>query len=105
MARATFRWFWSEVSRYSGISKPRRRTRTARNWRLPLSLERLEDLTLPSAAVFTDRPDYAPGQTALITATGFGFGETVRLNVDLTDPPPAQSFRPWFATDGGPGDL
>src|SRR4051812_7348131 len=110
MARTAFRWFWSAVCRYTGTSRSRRpRGNRAAAWRiwsrLPLRLERLEDLALPSAAVFTDRMDYAPGQTALITGTRFQAGETVRLNVDVTAPAPGPSFAPWFVTDGGTGDL
>ncbi|HEY1379352.1 MAG TPA: LamG-like jellyroll fold domain-containing protein, partial [Gemmataceae bacterium] len=110
MARTAFRWFWSAICQYTRTSntrRPRSERRTAwRIWpRLPLRLERLEDLALPSATVFTDHADYGPGQTALITASGFQVGETVRLNVDITAPPPGLSFDPWFVTDGGPGDL
>src|SRR4051794_17609301 len=60
---------------------------------LPLRLEQLEDRRLlatavtdaATASVFTDKPDYAPGETALINATGFQAGETVRLQVTRTD--------------------
>jgi len=110
MARKPLRWFWSALGRSDRKSRSGRAgAKRSAPWRicarLPLSLERLEDLTLPSAVVFTDRADYGPGQSALVTATGFQTGETVRLNVDLTVPPPGQSFSPWFVTDGGADDL
>ena len=37
------------------------------------------------AAVTTDKTDYLPGQTAIITGTGFGAGETVTLKVEHAD--------------------
>jgi hypothetical protein len=63
------------------------RRRTTRPVRRPLGLVRLlEDRTLPAAAVLTDQSDYAPGGTALITATNdgnaganFQAGETVQF--------------------------
>jgi hypothetical protein len=38
-----------------------------------------------TATVTTDKNDYAPGETAVITGTGFGSGETVTLHVEHTD--------------------
>jgi hypothetical protein len=43
----------------------------------------LEDRTLPSAAVWTDHPDYAPGATTVINGSGYGPNETVNLSVVL----------------------
>ncbi|MFB3894418.1 MAG: right-handed parallel beta-helix repeat-containing protein [Phycisphaerae bacterium] len=55
----------------------------------------------------TDKPDYCPGQTAVITASGFDVGETVRFHVTRTDelPDAARGDGPWEVTDGGAGDL
>jgi hypothetical protein len=68
---------------------------------------RLEDMVLPSAAVATDRSDYVLGQSAMITASGFAVGETVRFQVLHTDGTPNTSpdNAPWTVTDGGPDDL
>lgn len=41
-----------------------------------LALELLEDRTLLSASVWTDKPDYPPGSTAIINGSGFQAGET-----------------------------
>jgi Ca2+-binding RTX toxin-like protein len=67
----------------------------------------MEELVLPSAAVVTDRPDYALGQSAMITASGFAAGEAVRFQVLHTDGTPNTSAdnAPWTVTDGGAGDL
>src|SRR5262245_12942376 len=58
-----------------------------------------------SAAVLTDKPDYAPGETAHIRATGFQLGETVQLRVVHIDgrPNDAADHAPWQVTDGGAG--
>jgi hypothetical protein len=70
----------------------------------------LETRQLLSAIVQTDHLDYAPGSTALITATNdnhtgktFQPGETVQFQIDRTDgisiqSPPA--IRTWEVTDG-----
>ena len=73
----------------------------------PLSLERLEDRTLLSATVITDKLDYPPGETAVITGTEFLIGETVELQVVHTDGTPntGGGHDPWYVTDGGAGDL
>lgn len=72
-------------------------------------LERLEDRLAPAAVVFTDLDDYAPGSTAIMTATSnelagmnYQVGETVQFLVERTDgiesfPP---SNLPWRVTDG-----
>src|SRR5262249_32798875 len=72
-------------------------------------VEQLEDRTLLSALVTTDKQDYSPGSTALITATSDGGpapaflpGETVQFHVSradgVQDLPPAN--QPWNVTDG-----
>ncbi len=76
-------------------------------------------LTAPT--VTTDLKDYAPGSTAVITASGFAAGSTVKLEVDHVTDAGADSVwgtpddvlktdtgeghDPWYVTDGGTGDL
>ena len=78
-----------------------------RPWPHRWAFEQLEDRLLPSAAVFTNKLDYAPGSTALITATGFQPGETIELQVLHIDGKSnaGPQHAPWFVTDGGAGDL
>src|SRR5688572_17728151 len=40
-----------------------------------------------TATIATDKEDYAPGETVLITGTGFSPGETVRLQIIHITPP------------------
>src|SRR6266480_2344422 len=113
MARTTFRSFWSFMARrpgkhsspMAGGNRSGRRPGMART--LPLSLEWLENRWLPSAAIVTDKPDYALGESVQITGTGFQVGETVQLQVLHTDGTSntAPDHDPWFVTDGGAGDL
>ncbi|POA16737.1 hypothetical protein C1886_25645, partial [Pseudomonas sp. FW300-N1A1] len=76
-------------------------------------------LTTPT--VTTDLSDYAPGSTAIITASGFAAGSTVALEVehatgagadnlwgtsdDVLDTNTGEGHDPWYVTDGGAGDL
>ncbi len=71
-----------------------------------LFLESLEDRAL-LAAVVTDKPDYAPAETALISATGYQLGETVKFQVLHIDGTPntGGGHDPWNVQDGGSGDL
>src|SRR5690349_14197465 len=46
-----------------------------------LHIEALESRKLLSATIATDHLDYSPGQTAIITGSGFSPGETVDLSV------------------------
>ncbi len=62
-----------------------------------LRFEPLEDRSL-LAAITTDQPDYAPGSTALITASGFQVGESVQINITSDTPGPGQGA--WTVTDG-----
>ncbi|WP_256578650.1 DUF5801 repeats-in-toxin domain-containing protein [Pseudomonas sp. B28(2017)] len=71
--------------------------------------------------VTTDLKDYAPGSTAIITASGFSAGSTVTLEVDhaigagadgvwgtsddVLDTNTGAGHEPWSVTDGGAGDL
>src|SRR5262249_57881138 len=69
-------------------------------------VEGLESRLVP-ASVVTDLPDYAPGSTALITASGYRVGETLQFQVLHTegDPYSSANHDPWFVRDGGAGDL
>src|SRR5262245_49718066 len=69
-------------------------------------LESLEDRSL-LASVTTDKLDYTPGSTALITATGYQVGEAVKFQVLHTDGTPntGNGHLPWTVIDGGAGDL
>ncbi|CAI8877887.1 Flagellar hook-length control protein FliK [Pseudomonas sp. IT-196MI5] len=71
--------------------------------------------------VTTDLGDYAPGSTAIITASGFAAGSTVTLEVDhavgagadgvwgtsddVLNTNMGAGHEPWSVTDGGVGDL
>ncbi len=77
----------------------------------PVVSDLVEDLTqelvedLPS--VTTDKDDYPPGSTAIITGTDFQPGETIELQVLHTDdiPNTGGGHDPWLVTDGGKDDL
>jgi hypothetical protein len=69
-----------------------------------------EDIQLSRPAVTTDKDDYAPGETATFTATGFAPGSTLSFAVadDPTDPGDdgdADVYPSFEVTDGGDGDL
>jgi uncharacterized repeat protein (TIGR01451 family) len=85
-----------------------------------LALEPLEVRQFLAVDVFTDKLDYAPGETAQITASGFQVGETVEFQVLHIEAGPDGQFGTaddtlgdntgaghdrWQVTDGGPGDL
>ena len=75
----------------------------------------------PTPTVTTDLRDYAPGGTAIITASGFAAGSTVAFEVehatgagadgvwgtpdDLLGTDTGAGHEPWSVTDGGAGDL
>lgn len=72
-------------------------------------VQTLESRQLMTAIVLTNQDDYAPGSTALFTATNdaaagtdFAPGETVRFQVTRTDgiPDYADGNLPWEVTDG-----
>jgi hypothetical protein len=86
-----------------------KRTRMERATAIPI-IEALETRELLTAVLFTDQSDYAPGSTAIVTATTDGgatgnwdIGETVHFHIDRTDggtinaPPAVQD---WEVTDG-----
>lgn len=63
-------------------------------------LEPLEPRLLLAASVITDRLDYAPGATAIVSGSGFTPGETVQLQVLLADGTPGLGSNPWQVEDG-----
>ncbi len=71
-------------------------------------------------SVTTDKQDYQPGETAYITASGFGRGKSVQFQIEHLDSgadklfgtPDDQTIKtsgdghePWAITDGSAGDL
>src|SRR5207244_320489 len=54
------------------------------------------------ALVTTDKQDYVPGDTAVITGTGYAAGEVVQLQVTRTDGQPdfPNGNLPWEVRDG-----
>lgn len=74
-----------------------------------LEMERLEDRFAPAAAVYTDKLDYLPGQTARITAIGFNTGSVVQFQVVHDPSTPGISggagHEPWSVRDGSSADL
>ena len=66
-----------------------------------------EVASIPSG---TDKPDYAPGETVTITASGFEAGSTIEFAIadsleDPGDDGDADVYTPFTVTDGGAGDL
>ena len=80
-------------------SAKRRRTRR-------LILEALEDRTLLSATLSLDQQAYAPGQTAVITGTGFNPGDTLSLQITRTDAnSTGATYTPLTVTDDANGNF
>src|SRR5262245_11684773 len=74
-----------------------------------MNVEHLETRLAPAAMVLTDKDDYAPGSTAIMTAmandqagVNFKAAETVQFQVTRTDGAPdfAPGNEPWRVTDG-----
>jgi uncharacterized repeat protein (TIGR01451 family) len=68
----------------------------------------VDELGVP--LVVTDKADYAPGETATITASGFMLGAAIEFGIadDPNDPGndgDADIYQPFSVTDGGAGDL
>src|SRR5262245_56377212 len=68
-------------------------------------LESLESRLAPSVSVLTNQADYAPGSTAIFTASGFDSGAKVEFQVVKTDVTPNVVESDWFVTDGTAADL
>jgi len=67
-------------------------------------LELLENRLAPSVSVVTNQLDYAPGATALFTASGFDSGASVQFKVVKTNVTPNVVETLWSVTDGGTND-
>lgn len=93
--------------RYSNDALKKKRARTRRSAPGALHCESLESRLLLSAWVATDQVDYSPGETAIITGSGFAPGETVQLQVAHTDGSHAtdSAHQSWFVQDGSAADL
>ncbi len=77
-------------------------------WRRRQVGDSWQELLAPS--VITDKLDYRPGETAMITASGFRPGETITFTIaddpqDPGDDGDADLYQPFSVTDGGAGDL
>src|SRR5688572_12196067 len=83
------------------------RTREGSSYRP--AVETLEERLAAAAGVYTDRLDYAPEDTVLITAREFDPGSTVQFQVVHEPSTPGteggQGHEPWSVTDGASGDL
>ena len=94
---------------FLSAARKNRRQRRARARRL--QLEGLEPRQLLAgdqlAAVTTDKPDYAPGETVRIAGSGFALGQAVELQVLHLDggANDGSGHAPWYVADGGTGDL
>src|SRR5688572_14884149 len=102
----------SRSGRFSSPSIHFRRIRSAecasrRRKVSQFQFESLENRHLLAANVVTDQFDYSPGETAQITASDFGVGETVRFQVLHIDGTPntGGGHEPWHVTDGVAGDF
>src|SRR5205823_12300444 len=66
-------------------------------------------LSANAATVTTDKADYAPGETAYITGSGFTAGETVQCQVlhipDTGDNNTSSAHLPWSVTADGNGSF
>jgi cyclophilin family peptidyl-prolyl cis-trans isomerase len=85
------------------------RGKRVRRRHLPYAVacEALESRFLLAALVSTDQATYAPGDTVVISGTGFTPGETVELQVLHADSTHASdpNHQPFQVQDGGAGDL
>src|SRR5437773_5610276 len=70
-------------------------------------LEILENRTLLSAWVATDKPDYAPGEMVLITGGEFGTVEPAKLQVQHIDGKAndGAAYQPWQVTTDATGGF
>ncbi len=109
----TFSWLNSMKKQLvRGLQSKQRRSRRQRYFESSRGIEQVESRLLLSAVVVTNQDDYAPGSTALITAsndtaagTNFANGELVQFQVARTDgiaDYPSGNL-PWYVTDGVAG--
>src|SRR5579862_4419071 len=65
-------------------------------------------MSLIDPLVTTDQTDYAPGETATFTASGFGIGDDLQFTITVIDPTTGATLwsgPTWDVIDGGAGDL
>src|SRR5262245_34913781 len=87
-------------SRRSRVSESRLALQRRRSF-VKLHSELLEDRRLLAADVWTDKLDYHPGETAIISGSGFAVGETIHLEVTRADgTQQGTPDNPWELTDG-----
>src|SRR5262245_59714798 len=88
-------------------TRARRRARQQSQAARRLNLEHLEERALLSASVWTNKPDYTPGETAYITGQEFQPGEVVQLQVVHADGKPDidDGHAPWQAVARPDGVL
>src|SRR5688500_13534364 len=84
-------------------SRPFRKAQPLQKRRAPrLGVELLEDRVVP-ATVVTNLPDYMPGDTAIITASGFTKGSVVEFQVVHDPSTPGilggKGHEPWYVRD------
>ena len=93
--------------RRRGAGRVQHPSRGRRASRERLVMESLEAKIMLAADVFTDKSDYAPGETAYIAAVDFQAGETIEFHVVHSDGTPntGGGHEPWQVTDGSEADL
>src|SRR5262249_15517753 len=76
---------FKHLLRSLGLGAPKSSARPALRRSGRLSLVELETRLAPagvfSPVISTDQPDYAPGNTAIFTGTGFAIGEHVNISI------------------------
>src|SRR3954471_23081237 len=89
------------TSRTAPASPVSQAIRKRGGWRSWLGIEQLESRELLSATLLADKPDYAPGTPAQLTASGFLAGETVQFQVVHADGKPDidAGHAPFLVTD------
>lgn len=107
MLPATFRRYLTRRNEKTAAKARRRREERLRAWRRHRwSFEQLEARVTPST-ILTDKPVYAPTETATIQLGGFQAGETVVFQIFRTDGDTGLMHASpiWLAVDGGAGDA
>jgi hypothetical protein len=93
-ARWLCKWF---KNRFNSLPRGKQRVPQRR-----LAVELLEDRVTPST-LSSNLPDYAPGDTAILTAGDFVPGESVEFRVVSDVAGPGQD--PWTVVDGSANDM
>ncbi len=60
-----------------------------------------------SATIYTNAPDYVPGDSVVIAGSGFWAGETITVQITPTDGTPSggEAYDPWDVAADGNGDF